>query len=180
MKHYLLPVLALLTSCSLVQPIQVVAADWMQSAEEYVGLHERRNRGELKEILGFDPVRTEWCAAFVNAILEIEDMPSLNDIDHPYPLLARSFLDHGSPVNPEDIKLGDVVIFPRGNQGWQGHVGFYSGTTPTGEWIILGGNQDETVSYRNFKPHKAIGIRRIPHKYTMRGIKDGRRNPNKN
>jgi hypothetical protein len=63
-------------------------------------------------------------------------------------------------VRSNDIKTGDVVVFPRGSGGWQGHVGFYYGTTPKGEWVILGGNQDNTVSYKMYAPNKAIAIRR--------------------
>ena len=155
MKQYLICVLVLLGGCSVsdTQPIL--------EAREYVGLHEQSDRQELKEILGVDPVRTEWCAAFVNAMLEQDGIPSLNDIDHPYPLLARSFLDHGSPINPQDIEYGDLVVFPRGSQGWQGHVGFYVGRYSTGEWIILGGNQNQKVSYQLFESKRVIGIRRF-------------------
>jgi uncharacterized protein (TIGR02594 family) len=106
-------------------------------------------------------VRTEWCAAFVNAVLEIEGIPS-NSL-HEYPLLARSFLDWGSTVEYSDIQRGDIVVFPRGNQGWKGHVGFYVTTvdTPKGQrWVILGGNQANSVRYDLYDPSRAIGIRR--------------------
>ena len=75
-------------------------------------------------------------------------------------MAARSFLEWGWPVNPIDIQEGDIVIFPRGAEAWQGHVGFYVSTTEEGRWIILGGNQDNTVSYKVYDPHKSLGIRR--------------------
>jgi uncharacterized protein (TIGR02594 family) len=131
----------------------------LNTANEFVGLEQRQNRTELKELMGIDPVHTEWCAAFVNAVLEIEGIPNLYDIESPAPLLAKSFLKWGTPVSPENIQLGDLVIFPRGTQGWQGHVGFYAGTE-NGEWVILGGNQDQSVSYGYFNPNRSIGIRR--------------------
>lgn len=152
MKQYVFPIIILLAGCSDTQTLK---------AREYLGLHEQTDRTELEEILGVDPVRTEWCAAFVNAMLEQDGVPSLNTVDHPHPLLARSFLDHGSPINPQDIQYGDLVIFPRGSQGWQGHVGFYVGRYSTGEWIILGGNQNKKVSYQLFESRRVIGIRRI-------------------
>ena len=130
-------------------------------AEEYLGLHERQNRQQLTELLDVDPVRTEWCAAFVNAILELEGIP--NNDEHKYPLTARAFLDWGNPINPQDIKPGDIVVFPRGNQGWQGHVGFYVTTVDTNKgqrWVILGGNQSNSVRYDLYDPKKALGIRR--------------------
>ena len=124
-------------------------------------MHERQNRQQLKELLDVDPVRTEWCAAFVNAILELEGIP--NNDEHKYPLTARAFLDWGNPINPQDIKPGDIVVFPRGNQGWQGHVGFYVTTVDTNKgqrWVILGGNQSNSVRYDLYDPKKALGIRR--------------------
>ena len=122
-------------------------------------MHEYHNRQELQDLLSIDPVRTEWCAAFVNAMLELQNIPSLNDIQHPYPLTARGFLSWGNPVTKQNIKIGDIVIFPRGSEGWQGHVGFFVGATEN-YWIVLGGNQDNTVSYKLYKPSRAIGIRR--------------------
>jgi uncharacterized protein (TIGR02594 family) len=111
--------------------------------------------------MGVDPVHTEWCAAFVNAILEKDEIKNLYDIRHPRPLTARGFLDWGYPVKTSIIQRGDIVIFPRGNVAWQGHVGFYIGTHPeSGKWIILGGNQDKEVKYSLFSPTRSIGIRR--------------------
>ena len=130
-------------------------------AEEYLGLHERQNRQQLTELLDIDPVRTEWCAAFVNAILELEGIP--NNDEHKYPLTARAFLDWGNSINPQDIMPGDIVVFPRGNQSWQGHVGFYITTVDTNKgqrWVILGGNQANSVRYDLYDPKRALGIRR--------------------
>ena len=128
-------------------------------AQEYIGLNEWNNRSQIKRLTGVDPVRTEWCAAFVNAILEIEGIPGSESVSE-NPLLARSFLDWGTPVKKENIQRGDIVIFPRGREGWKGHVGFYVKTTEDGNWLILGGNQDNTVSYATYSPRRAIGIRR--------------------
>ena len=132
------------------------------TAQPYIGLEERVHRTELKELLDVDPVRTEWCAAFVNAVLELDGIlgsDSVSDV----PLMARSFLVWGERVEPADIQRGDVVIFPRGNQGWQGHVGFYVDTQVVNGkeiWIVLGGNQSNEVRYDFFSPNKALGIRR--------------------
>ena len=133
-------------------------------AVQYNGMHERTDRAELKELLDVDPVRTEWCAAFVNAVLEESDIES-NNVDHKYPLLARSFLDWGQDISKQDIQPGDLVVFPRGNQGWQGHVGFYLKTQEIDGveyYYILGGNQSNKVSIGLYRAGKALGIRRQP------------------
>jgi uncharacterized protein (TIGR02594 family) len=141
----------------------VATADPVIAAQPFIGLEERANRQELKQLMSIDPVRYEWCAAFVNAILELEHIPNLNDIEHPHPLLARAFLQWGEPVEKENIQRGDVVVFPRGTAGWQGHVGFYVETVvEDGEeyWVILGGNQDQSVSYALYNPRSSLGVRR--------------------
>ena len=136
--------------------------DSVITAQPYIGWSERQHRTELREFTGVDPVQVEWCAAFVNAVLELDGIPgsaSVSDV----PLMARSFLTWGEPVEPEDIQRGDVVVFPRGKQGWQGHVGFYVETQIVdGEefWVILGGNQSNSVRYDLYKPRTSLGIRR--------------------
>ena len=130
-------------------------------AVQYNGMHERTDRAELKELLDVDPVRTEWCAAFVNAVLEESGIVSNND--HKYPLTARAFLDWGDSITKENIQPGDIVVFPRGNQGWQGHVGFYLKTqiiNGVEYYLILGGNQSSRVSIKAYRSNNALGIRR--------------------
>ena len=141
----------------------VVASDSVVTAQPYIGLEERVHRKELQEFLAIDPVRTEWCAAFVNAVLEMDGIPNLNDQTQYPPLMARSFLYWGERVAREDVQRGDVVIFPRGNAGWQGHVGFYVETQQHNGreyWVILGGNQSNEVRYNLYLPNRAIDIRR--------------------
>jgi cell wall-associated NlpC family hydrolase len=75
--------------------------------------------------------------------------------------MARSFLYWGESVEPELIQRGDLVVFPRGNSGWQGHVGFFV-EERNGQWVILGGNQNNEVRYDLYSPRRALGIRRYP------------------
>ena len=96
-----------------------------------------------------------------NAVLEESDIVSNNN--HAYPLTARAFLDLGQQVSKEDIKAGDIVVFPRGDQGWQGHVGFYLKTQIVNGveyYLILGGNQRNKVSIVTYRSSRALGIRR--------------------
>jgi hypothetical protein len=65
----------------------------------------------------------------------------------------------------ETPKPGDVVVFPRGRQSWQGHVGFYVDTVSVDGkvyWQILGGNQKNSVSVELYPASRAIGVRRAP------------------
>lgn len=146
---------------------QSIDSDPSITAQQYIGLDENKNRKELKKLVGVDPTRTEWCAAFVNAILDMQGIPGSESVSD-YPLMARSFLAWGQEVKDNPQK-GDVVIFPRGDRGWQGHVGFF--IRDTGDaWVVLGGNQDNTVSYALFDPKKVISIRR--HIYENNGLQN--------
>lgn len=134
-------------------------ANPVYEAIQYNGMHERTDRVELTAYVGVDPVRTEWCAAFVNAVLQESELP--DNYNHKYPLTAKAFLDWGTPV--DEPKAGDIVVFPRGNQGWQGHVGFYLHTEKINGidyYVILGGNQNNKVSVKTYRANTALGIRR--------------------
>lgn len=159
-KLFALATAIVLSGCSM--PVMSVQ-DSIDTAQPYIGLSERQDRRELKQLVGVDPVHTEWCAAFVNAILELDGIPSLNDQNRFPPLMARSFLYWGETVSRQDIARGDVVVFPRGREGWQGHVGFYVETQIVDDveyWVILGGNQDNSVRYDLYEPRRSLGVRR--------------------
>lgn len=128
---------------------------------EYIGMNEYNDRVAIKNYVGVDPKHYEWCAAFLNAVLQESNMENLHDTNHQAPLLARSFLDWGISV---DIPMaGDIVVFPRGNSEWKGHVGLYLNTVyKNGKeyYRILGGNQNNAVSIDLYLAKKALGIRR--------------------
>ena len=153
--------LLLLTSILLLG-CQVTTEDSIGTAHPYIGLEERQHRKQIKELVGVDLWYRGWSAAFVNAVLAQDGIPGSESVSD-NPLLARSFLYWGSNVQRHDIRRGDIVVFPRGNEGWKGHVGFYVETqiyNGKEYWVILGGNQDNKVRYERYNPYKSIGIRR--------------------
>lgn len=118
-------------------PAQLVVAD------DFVGMNEREDRVTLKEFLGIDPARIEWCAAFVNSVLEEVGIASTGS------LMARSYERWGRST--DEPSPGDIMVFSRGSSSWQGHVGFYVATISyrgKDYWVVLGGNQDNSVTYR--------------------------------
>lgn len=135
------------------KPVEIVAL-------QYVGFTERTHRAQLKELTGVDPVRVEWCAAFVNAVLAESGIEG-SEAHSNYPLTAKSFLGWGQSVKKPEP--GDIVIFPRGTESWQGHVGFYLRSQiikGVEYYYILGGNQNNKVSVQLFRASTAISIRR--------------------
>ena len=160
----LIPILIFLISCSIsIYNVDNQENYFIESTDSLIGMHERHDREVLREFLGVDPVRVEWCAAFVNAVLREMDIPE-SGYFHNYPLLARSFLNWGEKISEENIKIGDVVIFSRGIAGWQGHVGFFYGSfideNGVEYWNILGGNQNNMISIKPYRASRSIGIRR--------------------
>jgi uncharacterized protein (TIGR02594 family) len=142
--------------------IRISKSTLTHKAYYWIGLDERDDRYVLKDILGVDPVRVEWCAAFVNMVLLENDLPTSASVSN-HPLTARSFLRWGEKVT--DPTQGDILIFKRGNSGWQGHVAFYvSSTTLDGKlyYYVLGGNQEDKVSVDMYPASKLLGIRRAP------------------
>jgi uncharacterized protein (TIGR02594 family) len=146
--------------------IPAAAGSPLSIAQQYLGYTEISDRSVLREFLGVDPRQTEWCAAFVNSALHHSGLAGSESVSD-YPLMARSFVDWGEPINPqeEDLLPGDVVVFPRGRQSWQGHVGFYVDTVSVDGkqyWQILGGNQNNSVSIELYDPDRAVAVRRAP------------------
>lgn len=144
--------------------IEKINAQNLTIAEIYLGFNEHKNRAELKEFMNIDPRTTQWCAAFVNSVLHENNMVGSESVSES-PLMARSFLDWGDPVDHknDDPIPGDVVIFPRGRASWQGHVGFFvESITIDGKeyWRILGGNQNNSVSIETYDPKRALAVRR--------------------
>lgn len=133
------------------------------TADIYVGMNERQDRVFLRQFMGVDPVQTEWCAAFINSVLHQVGLPGSESV-HEHPLLARSFKSWGEEVVGKP-QTGDIVVFPRGRNRWQGHVGFFVVSfKENGKeyYIILGGNQNDEVSYEAYEADRAIAIRRWP------------------
>ena len=140
--------------------IRVTKNTLTHKAYYWYGLHEEKNRQTIKDIMGVDPAYTEWCAAFVNMVLRENGIPQSSEYND-YPLMARSFLDWGHPV--DEPKQGDVLVFERGSSGWQGHVAFYVSTKVVDGQIVysvLGGNQGDAVNIREYPASKLLGIRR--------------------
>ena len=165
MKHLLL--LLPLAACGVDPSFDIKKKDTLtHKAYYYHGLSEIKDRELIEEITGVDPVTTEWCAAFVNMILLEQDLPTSAAFSD-YPLMARSFLVWGDSVTDEP-KQGDIMIFERGSQGWQGHVAFYvSKTTIQGKeyYNVLGGNQNDKVSIDTYPASKLLDIRRLSSKH---------------
>ena len=95
---------------------------------------------------------TPWCAAFVGWCLERAGVAGTGKAN------ARSYLDWGVPLM--EARLGCVVVFSRGDNKAQGHVGFWVGETPGQDAaLVLGGNQGNRVSVAPYPYVRVLGWR---------------------
>ena len=99
---------------------------------------------------------TPWCAVIVNGALVEAGYPSTKSA------LARSFMDYGEPVDLLEADIGDIVVFPRGSEPWQGHVEVIDEVIDDDFFIAIGGNVTDRVkrSKRSFDDVLPNGIRR--------------------
>jgi uncharacterized protein (TIGR02594 family) len=126
-------------------------------ALKYLNYNEKTNKTQLHQLLGIDPTRIEWCAAFINSVLKE------NNITGSKSLTARSFLKWGEKTN--NPQIGDILVFVRGDSEWQGHAGFYLDTVKYSNktyYMILGGNQNDKVSIIYYPKSLLLEARKIP------------------
>jgi uncharacterized protein (TIGR02594 family) len=122
-------------------------------AFSYVGLHERSNRAQIKNVTKVDPARTPWCAAFVNGILSQVGIRGTNSN------MAISFAKYKSATSSP--QKGDIVVLRtgRGRRGGN-HVGFFQGFSGN-RVAVLGGNQSNKVKVSYFSKSSVITYRRV-------------------
>lgn len=114
-------------------------------AQDYEGLNEKKDRKDLKTAIGVDPVRTPWCAAFINHLLEKQGKQGTDN------LTALSFLRWGKKtVQP---KPGDIAVL-------YGHVTIFLAFSEDGKYIkTIGGNQDDSVKVGEYPLKRVISFR---------------------
>jgi len=132
-------------------------------AKAYLGQTETDNHKVLTDFIkeavpSFNDVRkTAWCAGFVNAVLNQTGDEGTSKTDGA--LSARSFLNWGKSVS--EPQEGDVVVLWRESKSsWKGHVGFFAGFDDNGDILVLGGNQNNSVSIKSYDKDRLLGYRR--------------------
>lgn len=132
---------------------------WLDEAWRENGVREVPGAASNPRILQFfaevghpDVARDEvaWCAAFLGACLERAGYASTRS------LLARSYLDWGSPI--EAPRIGAIAVLSRGDDPGQGHVGFVVGVNARSV-MLLGGNQTDAVNVQSFDIGRLLGLR---------------------
>jgi uncharacterized protein (TIGR02594 family) len=132
---------------------------WMQYALQEYGVREVAGSGTNPRIAAYLAVvgagssdETAWCSAFVNWCMQQAGILGTLKAN------ARSWLKWGNACLAQPT-YGAVTVLWRGNpNGWQGHVGFYAGSSGN-HIVLLGGNQGNAVSLREYKKSRVLGYR---------------------
>ncbi len=133
--------------------------NWIEEAYKYIGQKEiagiKSNSWilslwQLKDKwLGTDDSKVPWCGAFVNYVLTNCGYSTIKTYYR-----ARDWAKWGQSL-PKPC-AGCIVVFERTGGG---HVGFLLGQDKSGNLLVLGGNQGDSVNIAAFDPNRAIAYR---------------------
>lgn len=126
---------------------------WFEVARREVGVKELRGIADNPRIVTYHATTTlratedevPWCSSFVNFCMKTAGY------DRTKSAAAKSWLNYGKHV--EQPFQGCIVIMKRPGGH---HVGFYDGEE-RGLIRVLGGNQDDAVNTKLFRPNIIIG-----------------------
>lgn len=124
-------------------------------AKNYVGIHERSGSKKLKKITKVNPARVPWCAAFINGVLKTVGIHGTGSLS------AMSFAKYKKGTKKPH--KGDIVVIKR-KGGSGAHVALFSKFVKKNgrRYVqVLGGNQKNKVSIRNYPVAKVISYRKI-------------------
>ena len=138
----------------------------IQAAIGYIGLREVKGEESeplLKAIIdkyqggNNDDSKVPWCSLWLMFLFDelgIERGETNG--------AARSWLKHGTPVEWEDLKAGDIIVFWRGshNDNKSGHVVIFLGWNYHGNAFCISGNDNDSVGESSRTKHKFLGATR--------------------
>jgi len=145
---------------------------WYEVAKGEIGVKEITGDGSNPRIeeyhaatsIGASDDDVPWCASFACWCLE---QAGLASTDSP---AARSFLKWGRAI--DEPEPGCIAVFSRGDpDGWQGHVGFWTGVQNATHLEILGGNQSNAVTKAFYPKANLLGFRMPKRKQDSTTIK---------
>jgi uncharacterized protein (TIGR02594 family) len=142
----------------------MVEPAWLIIATSHIGLKEipgpRHNAvitGWLSKLgAWWSDDETPWCGTFVAHCMQATGQP--------YPknwFRAKAWVDYGSPLRPERIAPGALLIFDRRDAKGRsigGHIGFYDGEDAK-HYRVLGANQANSVNIMRIPKARCIAIR---------------------
>lgn len=137
-------------------PEVTLPAPWLEVAVKEIGVKEYpgidnnhpRIQAYLATVNGLSAIdkstdETSWCSCFLNWCVE---QAQISGTDSAW---AKSWANWRKAVVTADAKTGDIAVFDRSSASSNGgHVTIFIEVNPaTGEALVLGGNQSDSVRY---------------------------------
>lgn len=128
---------------------------WMTIAEKEIGVTESNNPKRVIEYhqatsLKAKDTATAWCSSFCNCVLREAGYKTTNSA------WARDWLKYGQIA---DKQRGCIMVFERNAPGGDSHVAFYTGKETVTGYLVLGGNQGDSVCIKEYKKKDLLGCR---------------------
>jgi len=128
---------------------------WMTIAEKEIGVTESKNPKRVIEYhqatsLKAQDTATSWCSSWVCWVLQQAGYKTTNSA------WARDWLKYGDIA---DKQRGCIMVFERGSAGGTSHVGFYTGKETSTGYLVLGGNQGDSVCIKEYSKKDLLGCR---------------------
>ena len=106
-----------------------------------------------------DDSTVAWCSIFINAMAKLCGLE--NTLQLEFPGLAKHWKYVGQPVDPADLRRGDIVVLWRESPtSWKGHITIFlrwEGET----FVGLGGNQNNRVGVDIYPKSRIDFCRRL-------------------
>lgn len=131
------------------------------AAVQYIGIKEYPTKAnnnpvimEMAKRVGVSKIYTNdemaWCALFIFFLLIVtgKPLPPIGNDVYNY-LRAKTFIGWGESVGKNDLMFNDIVVYERPD-GF--HVGIFIAYTKSGNHIVFGGNQSNSVGFAEL-PH---------------------------
>ena len=124
----------------------------LKAIERVVGLHERKNRKTIQNMVGINPSTTPWCgAATAYAVRKAGGKPPQ------YANKALNWSKFGKGVSLSNARKGDVVVM-RFKRGY--HVALFKKHAGNGRIELCGGNMSDQFKCSSYKSSNVKAVRR--------------------
>ena len=128
---------------------------WMTIAESEIGVSESKNPKRVIEYhqatdLKAKDTSTAWCSSFACWVLGQAGYKTTKSA------WARNWLNYGDIA---DKQRGCIMVFERNAPGGDSHVAFYTRKETAAGYLVIGGNQGDSVCIKEYRKKDLLGCR---------------------
>lgn len=120
----------------------------LRAIERHIGLHERKDRSIIHQIVGVDPRGTPWCGYAAAYALKANGEQPVKG----YPK-AFSWKRHGKAVSLHSAPAGAIVVYKHS------HVAILKGRSGKSHHISCGGNMSDRFKCSRYRNSSVLAVR---------------------